>query len=553
MKNILLICIKFTTVKPFFRFIIFSLSIILLSNCARTGRPEGGPKDEDAPLFVTSNPPYETINFDKKEIELEFNEFIKLKDLNKQLIVSPPLKSPLLVTPQGSASKTLTLKILDTLTENTTYIINFGNAIEDNNESNKLESFKYVFSTGSYIDSLTTSGEVKNSYLDTRPKNINVLLYKIDSTFNDSIVFNKKPNYITNTLDTSSYNLSNLKEGKYLMIALKESINDYLFNPKEDKIGFFTDTINLPRDSIIKNPIILFKETQPYHFKHGKEITKGKIAFGYEGELTDLKVKIISDTPKDFKSISKFEIDKDTLNYWFTPIEADSLNFIVTNEKFIDTITVKLRKKKIDSLLLSSSIAGTFHFRDTLFIKGNNPLVRIDTNQITLTDKDTLAVSYSSYISTKENKIALLFNKKPQQSYSLNILPSAIFDIFEQKNDTLNFKFSTKEIEDYGRITMNIDNQTSQNLIIELLEGKDKDKLVERIFISNSKEIQFNLLEPKTYFVRAIIDENKNNKWDTGNYLLKQQPEKIIYFSEELEVRANYYLDGNVFTIKSLQ
>lgn len=553
MKNILLICIKFTFVKPFFRFIIFSLSIILLSNCARTGRPEGGPKDEDAPLFVTSNPAYEAINFDKKEIELDFNEFIKLKDLNKQLIVSPPLKSPLLVTPQGTASKTLTLKILDTLKENTTYIINFGNAIEDNNEGNKLESFKYVFSTGSYIDSLTTSGEVKNSYLDTKPKNINVLLYKIDSTFNDSIVFNKKPNYITNTLDTSFYNLSNLKEGKYLMIALKESTNDYLFNPKEDKIGFFTDTITLPRDSLIKKPIILFKETQPYKFKRGKEITKGKIAFGYEGKIADLKVKIISDTPKDFKSISKFEIDKDTLNYWYTPIEADSLNFIVTNNKFIDTITVKLRKKKIDSLLLSSSIAGTFHFRDTLFIKGNNPLVKIDTTQITLIDKDTIPVSYSSYISTKENKIALIFDKKPQQKYLLTILPSAIFDIFEQKNDTLNYKFSTKEIEDYGRITMNIDNQTSQNLIIELLGGKNKDKLIERRFISNSEEIQFNLLEPKTYFVRAIIDENKNNKWDTGNYLLKQQPEKIIYFSEELEVRANYYLDGNVFTIKSLQ
>jgi hypothetical protein len=553
MKNILLICIKFTFVKPFFKFIFFSLSIILLSNCARTGRPEGGPKDEDAPLFVTSNPPYETINFDKKEIELEFNEYIKLKDLNKQLIVSPPLKTPLLVTPQGTASKTLTLKILDTLNENSTYIINFGNAIEDNNESNKLESFKYVFSTGNYIDSLTTSGQIKDSYLDEQPKNTNVLLYKIDSAFTDSIVFNKKPNYITNTLDTSSFNLSNLKEGKYLMIALKESINDYLFNAKEDKIAFFTDTITLPRDSIIKKPLILFKETQPYKFKRGKEITKGKIAFGYEGEITDLKVKIISETPKNFKSISKFEIDKDTLNYWFTPIEADSLNFIVTNEKFIDTITVKLRKKKTDSLLLSSSIVGTFHFRDTLFIKGNNPLVKIDTNQITLTDKDTLAVSYSSYISTKENKIAILFNKEPQQNYSLNILPDAIFDIYEQKNDTLNFKFKTKEIEDYGRITMNIDNQTSQNLIIELLAGKNKDNLIERRFISNSEEIQFNLLEPKTYFVRAIIDENKNNKWDTGNYLLKQQPEKIIYFSEELEVRANYYLDGNVFTIKSLK
>lgn len=551
MKNILLICRKFTFVKPFFRFIFFSFSIITLVNCARTGRPEGGPKDEDAPLFVTSNPPYETINFDEKEIELEFNEFIKLRDLNKQLFVSPPLKNPLLVTPQGTASKTLTLKILDTLNKNTTYIINFGNAIEDNNESNKLESFKYVFSTGNFLDSLKTSGEIKDSYLDIRPKNTNVLLYKIDTSFTDSIIFKRKPNYITNTLDTSSFNLSNLKEGKYLMIALKESTNDYIFNPKQDQIGFSSDTIVLPRDSIIKKPLLLFKETQPYKFKRGKEITKGKIAFGYEGEATDLRVKIISKTPKDFKSISKFEIGKDTLNYWFTPVEADSLNFIVTNEKFIDTITVKLRKKKIDSLLLSSSIGRTFHFRDTLFIKGNNPLVKIDTNKITLTDKDTLAVSFSSFISKTENKIALIFKKKPQQTYSLKIMPSAIFDVFEQKNDTLKFNFITSEIEDYGRITMNIDNQSSQNLIIELLEGKNKDKLVERRFISNSKEIQFNLLEPKTYFVRAIIDKNKNKKWDTGNYLLKEQPEKIIYFSEDLEVRANYYLDGNVFTIKS--
>ena len=337
------------------------------------------------------------------------------------------------------------------------------------------------------------------------------------------------------------------------MIALKESINDYIFNPQQDQIGFSSDTIVLPRDSIIKKPLLLFKETQPYKFKRGKEITKGKIAFGYEGEVKDLQVKIISNTPEDFKSISKFEIDKDTLNYWFTPFEADSLNFIVTNEKFIDTITVKLRKKKIDSLLLGPSTGRTFHFRDTLFIEGNNPLVKIDTNKITLTDKDTLAVSYSSFISKKENKIALIFKKKPQQAYSLKIMPSAIFDIFEQKNDTLKFNFITTEIENYGRITMNIDNQSSQNLIIELLEGKNKDKLVERRFISNSKEIQFNLLEPKKYFVRAIIDKNKNNKWDTGNYLLKQQPEKIIYFANELEVRANYYLDGNIFTIKSDQ
>ena len=449
--------------RHFFRLIFFSISIVILTNCARTGNPEGGPKDEDAPLFVTSKPAYETINFDAKEIELNFNEYIKLKDLNKQLIVSPPLKTPLLVTPQSTASKFLNIKILDTLQENTTYIINFGNAIEDNNEGNKLESFKYVFSTGKYIDSLSTSGKIKDAYLDESQKNINVLLYKIDSSFTDSIVFKKKPNYVTSSLDTSLFNLTNLKEGKYLMVALKETVNDYLFNPREDKIGFFTDTITLPRDSIIKKPIILFKETQPYSFKRGKEITRGKIEFGYEGVIKDLKVQIISDTPEDFRSVSKLEIDKDTLNYWYKPFEADSLNFIVTNDRFIDTVTVNLRKKKTDSLILSSSVSGTLQLRDTFFIKGNNPLVKIDTSKITLVDKDTLSVPFVSIISNIENKIAFIFDKEPQQKYAFKMMPDAISDIFEQKNDTLNFKFTTKEIEDYGRITMDIVNETSNH------------------------------------------------------------------------------------------
>jgi hypothetical protein len=536
-------------VKPFFKFIYFSISIFILTNCARTGRPEGGPKDEDAPLFVVANPPYETVNFNDKEIKLNFNEFIKLKDLNKQLIVSPPLKNPLLVSPQGSASKSLTLKILDTLKENNTYIINFGNAIEDNNEGNKLESFKYVFSTGTFIDSLSSAGKVKDAYLNEDLKNTNILLYKIDSSFNDSIIYKKKPNYVTSTLDTSLFNFTNLKEGKYLMTALKEVTNDYLFNSRIDKIGFYNDTIILPKDSILKNPIVLFKETQPYKFKRAKEVSKGKIAFGYEGQIKDLQVKLLSKTPDSFKNISKFEIDKDTLNYWFTPFETDSLNFIITNQQVTDTITVKLRKKKIDSLLFNSSVGRIIHFRDTLFVETNNPIIAVDTSKISLTDKDTVSVSYASYISKKKNKIAFLFNKKPEQKYSLNILPEAFFDIFDQKNDTLTYNFNSKEIEDYGRITIKIENPFSQNLIIELLEGKDKNTLVERKLISKSQEIRFDLLEPKTYYIRAIIDANKNNRWDTGNYLLKQQPEKVIYFAEELKLRANYFLDGNIFMI----
>lgn len=528
------------------------LSFILLSSCAKTGRPDGGPKDENAPLFVVSNPPYKSINFTNKEVKLEFNEFIKLKDLNKQLVVSPPLKNPLLVTPQGTASKFLKIKILDTLSLNTTYIFNFGNAIEDNNESNKLEGFKYIFSTGTYIDSLETSGFVADAFSKNKPKKTNILLYRIDSTFTDSIIYKKKPNYVTTALDTTKFNFTNLKEGKYLLLALEENSSDYIFDPKIDKIGFYTDTITLPKDSIIIKPIKLFKEIQPYRFRRAKEVFKGKIEFGYEGEIKNLKVELLSKVPDSFRSVSRFEIDKDTLNYWHTPIDVDSLNFIVSNAIFLDTVTVKFRKKKIDSLILASSTSGTLHLRDTFFVKSNNPIVKIDTSKIVFINKDTLRVKYTNYISTKENKIGFIFDKKQKEKYSLKAFPGSFTDIYDIKNDTINYNFRTIELEDYGRITLSVINTDSKNLIIDLLSGKNNDEIIERKYINASETLIFNLLEPKTYTVRAIVDDNNNKKWDTGSYLQKKLPETIIYYNEELKVRANYFLEGNSFTIKSV-
>lgn len=531
--------------KTLFRFLFITAILLFASNCARTGRPEGGPKDEEAPLFVTAKPPYESIKFNKKEVKLQFNEFIKLKNLNKQFVVSPPMKNPPVISPQGSATKEIKIEILDTLQQNATYIFNFGNAVEDNNEGNKLENFKYVFSTGNYIDSLTSSGNVKDAKLTEPPKNINILLYKIDTAFNDSIIYKKKPNYITNTLDSTAFKFTNLRKGNYLMIALKEPFNDYIFDPETDKIGFVRDTIQLPRDSIVTKPIVLFKEILPYKFKRGKEITKGKIEFGFTGNAKDLKVKLLSKVPDTFKSVSKFMIDRDTLNYWFTPIDVDSLNFIAENNEFLDTITVRLRKKKLDSLQISSSIKSFLHFRDTFSIESNNPITKIDTTKISLFDKDTIAVNYKLLASKKENKISFIFEKKPKEKYSFKALPNAFNDIFGIKNDTISYKFSTKEIEDYGRITINVNNIKNQNLIIEILSGSKQNELIERKFIATSGKVIFDLLKPTQYTIRAIVDENKNNKWDTGSYLEKRLAEQIIYHQaiKNTELRANYFLE----------
>lgn len=528
-----------------YRFLFLSVLLIFVTNCARTGRPEGGPKDEDAPLFITAKPPYESVNFNKKEIKIDFNEYITLKNLNTELVVSPPMKNPPLISPQGAPSEFIKIEIIDTLKLNTTYTFNFGNAVEDHNEGNKLENFKYIFSTGTYIDSLTTSGNIKDAKLFETPKNINVLLYRIDSSFNDSIVYKKKPDYITNTLDTINFKFTNLRKGRYLMLALQESLNDYIFNPKTDKIGFLTDTIQLPKDSIITKPIILFKEEQPYQFKRGKEITKGKIEFGFEGAGKNMQIKILSKVPDDFKSVSKFEVDKDTLNFWFTPFEADSLNFVIANNKFSDTLTVKLRKKKLDSLVMKSSTKSILHFRDTFFLTSNNPIVKIDTSKVSFFNKDTIAINYNTIPSKKENKVGFIFDKKPKEKYLFTALPGAFNDVFSVKNDTLKYSFSTKEIDDYGRITLKVNNINSKNLIIELLSGKKQDKVIERQFTATSKGIVFDLLQPKKYTIRVIIDENKNNKWDTGNYLKKQLPEIILYHKQinNAELRANYFLE----------
>lgn len=521
------------------------MSVAFIANCARTGRPEGGPKDENAPLFVNSIPPYNTIKFDKKVVKINFDEFVTLKDLNKQLVISPPMKNPPLISPQGSPSKEIKIQILDTLKENTTYIFNFGNAVQDNNESNVLENFKYVFSTGTYIDSLETKGTINDAILQEIPRNVNVLLYRIDTAYKDSIIYKKKPNYITNTLDTTNFKFTNLKEGKYFVVALKEEVSDYLFNPKTDKIGFLTDTIQLPKDSILVKPITLFKEIQPYKFVRGREVSKGKLQFAFEGKQKDMKIQVTSKVPENFKSVSKFEKNKDSLNYWFTPFEADSLNFIVTNDFFSDTLTVKLRKEKIDSLSIDISPKNVLNFRDTVFVSSNHPIMKIDTTKINLVDKDTLAVNFTTLFSEKENKIALIFDKKPSEKYTLTAFPSAFQDIYAFKNDTISVKFGTKKVDDYGKITLNVNNFKNENLIVELLSGNKQDILVERQLINTSTKIIFDLLEPKKYTIKVIIDSNKNNEWDTGNFLKKQFPERILYHKEltNFELRANFFLE----------
>ncbi|MEK6616765.1 MAG: Ig-like domain-containing protein, partial [Bacteroidota bacterium] len=147
---------------------------LLASRCAQIVNPNGGPKDVSPPHAVKYIPDSAKTNFSTKNIVIVFDEYIQLNDLQKQLVISPPMNIQPEIKVKG---KSLLIELKDTLRKNTTYTFNFGNSIRDFTEANALEDFQYVFSTGSFIDSLKLSGAVKNAFDLKTEKGILVMLY----------------------------------------------------------------------------------------------------------------------------------------------------------------------------------------------------------------------------------------------------------------------------------------------------------------------------------------------------------------------------------------
>ena len=522
-----------------YRILIF-FSLLLLIGCARRGRPDGGPKDFDKPIMVKADPAFKSLHFEGNEIKIYFDEFIKLQDVNSQLIISPPLKNIPVISPLGTPSKRITIKIIDTLQENTTYTFNFGQSVVDNTEKNVLENFKYVFSTGDYIDSLQVNGSIKDAFKLEMKETPTLMLYQVTENYNDSIIYNEKPMYVGSLIDSVNWDITNIKAGKYLLIALNDVSKNYKYNPKEDQIAFAENYITVPSDTIYT--LSLFKEILEFGIPtKPKEVDKGHIMFGFEGVGRDFKVKTMSDTLSTYRSISILDKDTDTLHYWFKNYEKDSLIFSLSNKGVFDTVKVVLRSEVVDSLTLSSLIRGTLELRDTFKIKSNVPISVIDTSKITFMDGDSLKVTYDYVLSKHKNIISFNFEKEYQNKYDILLLPGAITDFFGIINDSLKIGFSTKKPSNYSSIFLKLRNIRNYPIIIELLDSQGNVKA--KTYATSEVEHKFINLPPSKYMVRITYDTNKNRKWDTGNFLSRQQPEVIYYFKNIINAKANWQVE----------
>ena len=525
-------------------FICIVTSALVIFGCAKRGNPSGGPIDSIPPVLVNANPKLNSTNFDSDEIRLTFDEWVKLENIQDQLIISPPIdKSSYEITPLSGVTKKVFLRFLDSLNPKTTYTINFGNSIQDNNENNPLTFFSYTFSTGETIDSLFIMGNIRDAFDQETDDYISLQLYRVDSLFKDSIIYSDKPTYISNTLDSTNYKFQNLKEGKYLLIALKDLDNNYFFDPFYDKIGFMDSLIILPRDSIID--LKLFKEETDLVWEKPHFINSEKIGFGYYGRLDIDKIKIETNIPDSVNYVFTKEKDIDTLNLWLSKNSFDSLNFSLIESDTIKLTTVKFDRKKdslIDSLNLSPKTINIIDINESFKISSNIPVANVEDSLITVRDIDSLVIPFSTEINSQLNEVFISFDVSPSDKYNIFIKPNAIKDIRVGVNDSINYNVVSQTLEDYGNIFLDILGGNNSKYILQLLNSNNEIIKEYKNAYSNSS-YTFNYVIPGKYTFRLIEDLNSNDMWDTGNYIKRKQPEPVYYFPSEIDVRANWDLN----------
>lgn len=515
-------------------FLVFVSTLLILS-CAKRGSIGGGPKDEEAPVFMKSSPPNFSTSFKAKEIRIYFDELVTIQDA-QQVIVSPPMKIKPEVTPVGYPAKFIKIQFKDTLLAETTYNINFGSSIVDNNEKNPVKFFQFVFSTGKVLDSLTFKGSIKDSFKQELDKNIAVYLYEVNETYTDSAVFKEFPRYISNTLDSTIFEFKNLKAGKYKLIALKDKANNYTYEPKLDKIGFSSETISIPEDSIAE--LAIFKETPEFKFVRANQVSKNQFSIGYEGDLEEPELSILG-IPKDSLQTTFFKNPKkDSLNLWVKPFFAqDSLVILAKSRSVTDTLVSRYKDQFADSLKLEVASKALKPNQD-MIITANTPFGEFDTALASLVDQDTLPVAYTQKFDRFKNELKVAFKKTEDAKYALELLPGAITDFLGGTNDTIVLRVSTKPESEYGKLFLKLGQVDEENLIIQLIQGEN---VKEEAFLTDGKStIDFINLNPGDYSVRIIFDANKNGIRDTGDYLKQIQPEKVYYYPKPITVRANW-------------
>lgn len=515
--------------------------------CAKPSNLTGGPVDKTPPtIFTDKSTPNQQTQFTKQDIELSFDEYIALKNVYSQVIISPPL----LYNPKIKArGKNLVFAFdeREELKENATYVINFGNAIVDFNASNELANYRFAFSTGDYIDSLSISGSVKDALSRDPVEDVLVMLY--DNT-EDSIVYKEKPFYFARTDKSGNFKIENLRTDTFKVFALKETNLNYIYDNPSELIGYLDTLINV-NDSTENNiELEVFYESGEFEREGTRGKTYGEVGIAYTSSPS--RVEVSSDLENQ---VLLPELLGDSLKVWYrNEVDSSFQLFLTDKEEYFDTIKVRkysisdFRKKRKKLSMKTNNLEANNRLApfDTLQLTFTYPIGSVDVDSINLQDTTGQVVDFTyTTDSLHPRRLHLIHDRIPDTTYQLDLYPGSILDIYDKSLDSMSLEYTVSRQEDYGTIHFSYDSlDVNLQYVFQL---KDGDEVIRESIINDEKgKISFSKLLPQQYDCEILFDRNKNGKWDPGSYAEKTQSEVILRSSIE-SLRANWEL--NVFFI----
>ena len=527
-------------------FLLFTPLALMFFSCATQQSPQGGPKDTIPPKLVRAVPDTFSTRFNSKNIAITFNEYFSVKNLNEQLVISPPLST----APEIKIkNKTMLIQVNDTLKKNKTYTFNFGTAIIDANENNVLENFQYVFSTGEEIDSEKVFGKVLNAFTLEPQKNAMVMLY--DSQ-NDSTPYLEKPSYFGKTKEDGTFTIKNIAHGSYKLFALKEANNNYLFDSRDESIAFPDKMISSTSDSLT---LKLFTEAFPQRLLRSYSEEPGKAVFIFQQPVEVFQYKLLATDPGILAM--QYSFMRDAVTLWYKNTSADSLSLKILSPVLTagDTVEMqllslkKMQEKKSEKiraefkLNIFSNLSQAFDLNDTMRIFFSHPVLKADVKKIILYEDSATRINYSlSFTDSLKRKMLIAASWNENKNYRLEI-PYGIFtDTFGLKNDSLVFNYHTRLLNEYGSVKINMKVPAiKSSLILQLMD--EKENVFRQSILLKDTTLNYEYLLPGIFRLKIIVDENGNGKWDTGNYLKHTQPEKVFYNPAKINVRANWDIE----------
>lgn len=525
------------------------VAILLFNKCAQVLPLNGGARDTQAPKLLKSVPENASLNFKAKAIEFSFDEFVQVKDIANQLVVTPRTKELPVVEARG---KVITVKFNEDLLPNTTYRLFFGNAIVDMHEANGINNFEYVFSTGNRIDSFSLKGTAITAFNLKPAADITIGLFSIsDTTFSG-----KKPVYFTKTDNNGHYQLSYLPANTFKLLAFGDKNKNLMYDSPQELVAFSDQIIKTGNDSIID--FKLFKEESTKLFvKRAFSPVYGIAHVIYNKEVQSTANAYYK---RDDAFINQKGSYNDTCEIYYHSV-YDTLRLIIKHEglKQMDTLAIsvlsqeRFQKQLTDKKLfliadINQNSSEKVDYFSPLTLRFNNEIDNsaIHPEKIVLMQKlDSGQKQVSLKVDIgKSNKVQIAEKLSPAGEYALYLNKGAFKSKTGIENDSVRIVFKTTDPEDYASLALKLLLPKKENYIVQILSGEERivaEQYVELSITSSAEQnVLFKNLPPGNYFVKVIEDKNKNKKWDTGSILMKNQPELIYFNAAPIKLLANW-------------